>query len=133
MGEGFGLGFLVRKKAGRNPLPGSVGDFSWSGAHGTYFWVDPREKLTATLMVQNALIRVDWPRAPAIVMRCVISFIRRSHRAWTVSGTVRRRSRCIDESTNGTVDGSIEVAESHGLRSLALVTLWAPCQRGEAS
>jgi CubicO group peptidase (beta-lactamase class C family) len=54
MGEGFGLGFLVRKEAGRNPLPGSVGDFSWSGAHGTYFWVDPREKLTATLMVQNA-------------------------------------------------------------------------------
>ena len=54
MGEGFGLGFLVRKETGRNPLPGSVGDFSWSGAHGTYFWVDPREKLTATLMVQNA-------------------------------------------------------------------------------
>lgn len=38
---------------------------------------------------------------------------------------MRRRSRCIDESTNGTVDGSIEGAESHGLRSLALVTLWA--------
>ena len=53
MGEGFGLGFLVRKEIGRNPLPGSVGDFSWSGAHGTYFWVDPKEKLVATLMVQN--------------------------------------------------------------------------------
>ncbi len=53
MGEGFGLGFLVRKEAGHNPLPGSVGDFSWSGAHGTYFWVDPKEKLVATLMVQN--------------------------------------------------------------------------------
>ena len=53
MGEGFGLGFLVRKEVGHNPLPGSVGDFSWSGAHGTYFWVDPKEKLVATLMVQN--------------------------------------------------------------------------------
>jgi CubicO group peptidase (beta-lactamase class C family) len=53
MGEGFGLGFLVRKDVGRNPLPGSVGDFSWAGAYGTYFWVDPREKLVATLMVQN--------------------------------------------------------------------------------
>jgi CubicO group peptidase (beta-lactamase class C family) len=53
MGEGFGLGFLVRKQDGRNPLPGSVGDFSWSGAHGTYFWVDPKEKLVAVLMVQN--------------------------------------------------------------------------------
>ena len=54
MGEGFGLGFLVRKDVGHNPLPGSVGDFSWSGAYGTYFWVDPKEKLVATLMVQNA-------------------------------------------------------------------------------
>ena len=54
MGEGFGLGFLVRKEEGRNPLPGSVGDYSWSGAHGTYFWVDPKEKLVAVLMVQNA-------------------------------------------------------------------------------
>jgi CubicO group peptidase (beta-lactamase class C family) len=53
MGEGFGLGFLVRKELGHNPLPGSVGDFSWSGAHGTYFWVDPKEKLLAILMVQN--------------------------------------------------------------------------------
>jgi CubicO group peptidase (beta-lactamase class C family) len=53
MGEGFGLGFLVRKEVGHNPLPGSVGDFSWSGAHGTYFWVDPKERLVATLMVQN--------------------------------------------------------------------------------
>jgi CubicO group peptidase (beta-lactamase class C family) len=54
MGEGFGLGFLVRKEVGHNPLPGSAGDFSWAGAHGTYFWVDPREKLLAILMVQNA-------------------------------------------------------------------------------
>jgi CubicO group peptidase (beta-lactamase class C family) len=53
MGEGFGLGFLVRKANGHNPLPGSVGDFSWSGAHGTYFWVDPKERLVATLMLQN--------------------------------------------------------------------------------
>jgi CubicO group peptidase (beta-lactamase class C family) len=53
MGAGFGLGFLVRKDAGHNPLPGSVGDLSWSGAYGTYFWIDPKERLVATLMVQN--------------------------------------------------------------------------------
>jgi CubicO group peptidase (beta-lactamase class C family) len=53
MGEGFGLGFLVRTQAGHSPLPGSVGDFSWDGAHGTYFWVDPKEKLVAVLMLQN--------------------------------------------------------------------------------
>jgi CubicO group peptidase (beta-lactamase class C family) len=39
--------------AGRNPLPGSVGDFSWDGAHGTYFWVDPKEELAAVLMLEN--------------------------------------------------------------------------------
>ncbi|MGO8914972.1 MAG: serine hydrolase domain-containing protein [Stellaceae bacterium] len=53
-GNGFGLGFAVRKEAGVNPMPGSAGDFWWTGAHGTYFWVDPKEKLVATLMVQNS-------------------------------------------------------------------------------
>ena len=52
MGTGFGLGFAVRTAAGRNPVPGSVGDFSWSGITGTYFWVDPKEKLVAVLMMQ---------------------------------------------------------------------------------
>jgi len=53
-GNGFGLGFAVRKDAGVNPMPGSAGDFWWTGTHGTYFWVDPKEKLVATLMVQNS-------------------------------------------------------------------------------
>jgi CubicO group peptidase (beta-lactamase class C family) len=63
MGEGFGLGFLVRKEVGHNPLPGSVGDFSWSGAYGTYFWVDPKEKLVATLMVQNPFDEKGWAKS----------------------------------------------------------------------
>jgi CubicO group peptidase (beta-lactamase class C family) len=63
MGEGFGLGFLVRKEVGHNPLPGSVGDFSWTGAHGTYFWVDPKEKLVATLMVQNPFDEKGWAKS----------------------------------------------------------------------
>jgi CubicO group peptidase (beta-lactamase class C family) len=50
-GQGFGLGFCVRKEAGLNPVPGSVGDFYWSGVHGTYFWVDPREQLIGILML----------------------------------------------------------------------------------
>jgi CubicO group peptidase (beta-lactamase class C family) len=50
-GQGFGLGFCVRKEAGRNPVPGSAGDFYWSGVHGTYFWVDPQEQLTGVLML----------------------------------------------------------------------------------
>jgi len=50
-GQGFGLGFCVRKEDGRNPSPGSAGDFYWSGVHGTYFWVDPREDLIGVLML----------------------------------------------------------------------------------
>jgi CubicO group peptidase (beta-lactamase class C family) len=52
MGTSFGLGFAVRVDSGRNPVPGSVGDFSWAGIYGTYFWVDPKEKLAAVLMMQ---------------------------------------------------------------------------------
>jgi CubicO group peptidase (beta-lactamase class C family) len=52
MGQSFGFGFAVRTDAGRNALPGSVGDFFWAGIYGTYFWVDPQEKLFAVLMVQ---------------------------------------------------------------------------------
>ncbi len=51
-GQGFGLGFAVRTQAGRNPRPGSPGEFYWQGAWGTDFWVDPSEKLIAVLMVQ---------------------------------------------------------------------------------
>jgi CubicO group peptidase (beta-lactamase class C family) len=53
MGQGFGLGFAVRTAEGHNPLPGSVGNFYWTGAWGTTFWVDPREKLIAIQMIQT--------------------------------------------------------------------------------
>jgi CubicO group peptidase (beta-lactamase class C family) len=51
-GQGFGLGFAVRTAVGRNPLPGSVGTFYWTGAWGPTFWIDPREKLIGILMIQ---------------------------------------------------------------------------------
>jgi CubicO group peptidase (beta-lactamase class C family) len=50
MGLGFGLGFGVRTANGCNPLPGSLGDYSWAGSFGTFFWVDPVEKLIAVIM-----------------------------------------------------------------------------------
>jgi CubicO group peptidase (beta-lactamase class C family) len=52
MGQSFGLGFAVRTHPGMNPLPGSVGDYYWAGALGTYFWIDPAEKLIAIFMSQ---------------------------------------------------------------------------------
>jgi CubicO group peptidase (beta-lactamase class C family) len=56
-GQGFGLGFAVRTAAGRNPLPGSVGTYYWTGAFGTTFWIDPREKLIGIMMMQVPLAR----------------------------------------------------------------------------
>ena len=55
MGQGFGLGFAVRTEAGENPLPGSVGTFYWTGAYGTTFFVDPKQKLIVIMMIQVPL------------------------------------------------------------------------------
>ena len=52
MGYGFGLGFCVRTAPGMSPVPGSVGEFFWGGVHGTYFWIDPRERMVTVLMMQ---------------------------------------------------------------------------------
>ena len=73
MGTSFGLGFAVRVDPGRNPLPGSVGDFSWGGITGTLFWVDPKEKLVAVQMVQapQAVLGVIWRQARAMVYQAM--------------------------------------------------------------
>jgi CubicO group peptidase (beta-lactamase class C family) len=55
LGQGFGLGFAVRTTTGRNPMPGSAGEFYWTGAAGTTFWVNPAEGLIAIMMVQVPL------------------------------------------------------------------------------
>ncbi|HSH90253.1 MAG TPA: serine hydrolase domain-containing protein [Ramlibacter sp.] len=52
-GQGFGLGFAVRTSQGTNNIPGSIGDLSWGGAYGTFFWIDPKERLVAILMTQS--------------------------------------------------------------------------------
>ncbi|MGA2515816.1 MAG: serine hydrolase domain-containing protein [Thermodesulfobacteriota bacterium] len=51
-GQGFGLGFAINCEPGLSPLPGSKGDYYWTGILGTYFWVDPKEQLIAILMIQ---------------------------------------------------------------------------------
>lgn len=44
-GYGFGLGVAVRMEPGLAAVPGNAGEFSWNGAYGTGFFVDPKEKL----------------------------------------------------------------------------------------
>lgn len=52
-GAGFGLGIAVRKEAGLSVTPGSAGEYTWGGAAGTGFWVDPKEQLVAVIMTQT--------------------------------------------------------------------------------
>lgn len=58
-GSGFGLGFGVITDVPATQMVGSVGEFSWGGAAGTVFWVDPVEDLVVVGMVQ--LMQAPWP------------------------------------------------------------------------
>ncbi|MGA2740300.1 MAG: serine hydrolase domain-containing protein [Bryobacteraceae bacterium] len=75
MGTSFGLGFAVRTDAGRNPVPGSVGDFSWGGIYGTIFWVDPAEKLVAVLMLQapRPVLVPYWRQTRMLVYQALVN------------------------------------------------------------
>jgi CubicO group peptidase (beta-lactamase class C family) len=51
-GTGWGLGLGVRTGAQSSTTPGAVGSFSWNGHWGTYFWVDPAERMIVVQMIQ---------------------------------------------------------------------------------
>ena len=52
-GIGFGLGFSVVTNVAATQTLGSEGQYGWSGIYGTNFWVDPKERLIAIVMVQK--------------------------------------------------------------------------------
>jgi CubicO group peptidase (beta-lactamase class C family) len=52
-GETFGLGGSVLLDVARRGRFGSLGQYGWSGAGGTYYTIDPQEKLVAILMTQH--------------------------------------------------------------------------------
>jgi CubicO group peptidase (beta-lactamase class C family) len=52
-GTAFGLGFQITTDAAATQTMGSSGLYGWSGIYGTVFWVDPKEKLIAVMMVQR--------------------------------------------------------------------------------
>ena len=51
-GYGYGLPVAVRRSEGGPPVQGSPGAYTWSGAFGTTFWVDPEERLAVVFMAQ---------------------------------------------------------------------------------
>jgi len=53
LGANFGLGFRVVTDLAQTQTLGSDGMYGWSGIYGTNFWVDPKEKLVAVMMVQK--------------------------------------------------------------------------------
>ncbi len=50
--DGFGLTFRVVREPGLSGALGSPGEYSWGGAAGTRFWIDPKEELIGLFMVQ---------------------------------------------------------------------------------
>jgi CubicO group peptidase (beta-lactamase class C family) len=62
-GYGFGLTVAVRPETGGQNILGNPGDFAWSGAFGTTFWVDPKDELAVVFMAQApGLVRQHYRR-----------------------------------------------------------------------
>ncbi|HUU73966.1 MAG TPA: serine hydrolase domain-containing protein [Burkholderiales bacterium] len=59
-GYGFGLGFATRLEYGQSNWPASVGEFYWGGYAGTYFWIDPEERLVVSYMSVEPLRRQHY-------------------------------------------------------------------------
>jgi CubicO group peptidase (beta-lactamase class C family) len=53
-------------------LPGSPGEFNWGGYAGTFFWVDPKERLIGVLMMQAPTARL---RTRALLKQLVLQAI----------------------------------------------------------
>jgi CubicO group peptidase (beta-lactamase class C family) len=70
-GESFGLSMRVVNDPIQRGTALSTGSFGWSGAYGTHFWVDPKEKVVAVLMTQTSVtgLNVDYENA---VMQAIV-------------------------------------------------------------
>ena len=71
-GKGFGLAVdVVLDGVAARGDHRSTGSFGWGGAFGTTYWVDPKEDLTAVLMVQTpgGPLRADFQNA---VMQAIV-------------------------------------------------------------
>jgi CubicO group peptidase (beta-lactamase class C family) len=51
-GYGWGLGFRVMIDLGQAMSLTNLGEFGWSGAASTFFWVDPEHQMTGVIMTQ---------------------------------------------------------------------------------
>jgi CubicO group peptidase (beta-lactamase class C family) len=49
---GYGFGVVSEQAIQDHKEPAGVGTFSWGGAYGSYFWVDPKNEVVAVVMAQ---------------------------------------------------------------------------------
>lgn len=56
-GTGWGLGFAIRTNPDFSLIPGAVGSFNWQGSWGTFFSVDPAQKLILLMLMQRPQYR----------------------------------------------------------------------------
>jgi CubicO group peptidase (beta-lactamase class C family) len=66
-GYGFGLGSRVALDVAQTGAPGSVGEFGWSGAAKTHYWVDPQEELVGLFMTQS-MMSFDLPELDLLAL-----------------------------------------------------------------
>ena len=71
-GQGFGLGFATTDRLGADGYA-SVGTFSWGGAYGSTYKVDPSERMVMVFMVQMLPNRSDVPaKFPTLVYQALV-------------------------------------------------------------
>lgn len=58
---GWGLGFAVRTDPDFSLIPGAVGSFNWQGSWGTFFSVEPAQKLILVMMMQRSQYSENGP------------------------------------------------------------------------
>jgi hypothetical protein len=54
LGTGWGLGFAIRTNPDFSLIPGAVGSFNWQGLWGTFFSIDPTQKMILVMMMHRS-------------------------------------------------------------------------------
>ena len=137
-GTGWGLGFAVRTNPDFSWIPGAVGSYNWQGSWGTFFSVDPAQKLILVMMMQRpehrangfyfnairrlpyAALKVPEVSTPAASTRLnpreLTEFAGRYDFGGSVSSLDRQTALLVD--SNGWTGLESVVAETDGLRVL---------------
>ena len=71
-GNNFGLGFRVVTDVAQTQALGSNGMYGWIGIYGTAFWVDPKEKLVAVMLVQKYPNPTVTATFQTLVYQCLV-------------------------------------------------------------